>query len=199
MVLVSQAELIDRAIKGQVVSFPTDTVPALAAKPEHAQLIYQLKQRPAEKPLILMAASLDDLEPYIEQNCQIKSDWQAIAQKYWPGALTMVLRASTLVPPEVNRTQTQTIGIRVPNHQQAQRILNQTGVMATTSANISGQKALLTSKEIEQIFTEIAVLEDANPTQHQGSNLPSTIIRWQEGQNWEIIRQGSVFFESNSS
>lgn len=194
MVLVSQAELIERAIRGQVVSFPTDTVPALAVKPKQAQLIYQLKQRSAKKPLILMAASLEDLEPYIEQDCQTKSGWKAIAEEYWPGALTMVLAASKLVPIEINQTQTKTIGIRIPNHPQTQEILNQTGVMATTSANISGQNALLTSKEIEQTFPAIAILADTNPTKNQGSNSPSTIVQWQEGQNWQILRQGSVLF-----
>lgn len=197
MVLVSQTELVRRAIEGQVVSFPTDTVPALAVKPEQAKLIYHLKQRSFKKPLILMAASLADLEPYIEPNCQAESDWNAIAQKYWPGALTMVLVASNLVPQEINQTQTKTIGIRIPNHPQTQAILKQTGVMATTSANISGQSASLTSLEVEQTFAEIAILEDANPTKTQGSNLPSTIIQWQNKKNWQILRQGSVLFELN--
>ncbi len=194
MALVSKAELIDRAIRGQVVSFPTDTVPALAVKPEQAQLIYQLKQRSFKKPLILMAASVADLEPYIEQSCQAKSGWKAIAKKYWPGALTMVLEASELVPQMLNQTNTKTIGIRIPNHSQTQSVLQQTGVMATTSANISGQNALLTSKEIEEIFTEIAILEDTSPTKPQGSNLPSTIVQWQNAKNWQILRQGSVLF-----
>lgn len=195
MVLVSQADLIDRAIQGQVVSFPTDTVPALAVKPEQAQLIYQLKQRAFSKPLILMAASLADLEPYIEQSCQEKSDWKVIAEKYWPGALTMVLAASKLVPLEMNRTKSKTIGIRIPNHPQTQAILQQTGAMATTSANISGQSALLTTRDIEQKFTKISILEDTNPNKTQGSNLPSTIIQWQDEKNWQILRQGSVLFE----
>ncbi len=194
MALVSKAELIDRAVRGQVVSFPTDTVPALAVKPEQAQLIYQLKQRSFKKPLILMAASVADLEPYIEQSCQAKSGWKAIAKKYWPGALTMVLEASELVPQMLNQTNTKTIGIRIPNHSQTQSVLQQTGVMATTSANISGQNALLTSKEIEEIFTEIAILEDTSPTKPQGSNLPSTIVQWQNAKNWQILRQGSVLF-----
>ena len=194
MALVSKAELIDRAVRGQVVSFPTDTVPALAVKPEQAQLIYQLKQRSFKKPLILMAASVADLEPYIEQSCQAKSGWKAIAKKYWPGALTMVLEASDLVPQKLNQTNTKTIGIRIPNHSQTQSVLQQTGVMATTSANISGQNALLTSKEIEETFTEIAILEDTSPTKPQGSNLPSTIVQWQNAKNWQILRQGSVLF-----
>ena len=65
MTLVSQTELIAGAIAGKVVSFPTDTVPALAVKPKFANLIFQIKRRPANKPLILMAASLDDLFPYV--------------------------------------------------------------------------------------------------------------------------------------
>lgn len=195
MVLVSQAELIDRAIRGQVVSFPTDTVPALAVKPEQAKLIYRLKQRSFNKPLILMAASVDDLEPYIDLSCQTESGWKAIAKKYWPGALTMILAASELVPPEINQTNTKTIGIRIPNQPQTQAILQQTGVMATTSANISGQDTLLTSREIDQTFTEIAILEDTKSAKIQRSNVPSTIVQWQDQKTWKVLRQGSVLFE----
>ncbi|VEP16240.1 SUA5/yciO/yrdC domain protein [Hyella patelloides LEGE 07179] len=193
MVLVSQAELIEKAIANCVVSFPTDTVPALAIKPDRAAVLYQVKQRPESKPLILMGASLEDLLPYIEGTTEERERWKAIANRYFPGALTLVLPASALVPAAMNPTNSRTIGIRVPNHQTAQEILSQTGVLATTSANLSGQSSLVTTEAINRVFPQITILEDQTPNKPQGSGLPSTVVQW-TGLNWQILRQGSVNF-----
>lgn len=194
MVLVTQNELIQKAIAGLVVSFPTDTVPALAVKPEKALLLYQIKQRPDNKPLILMGASLKDLLPYIAGTSEEINNWKAIADRYFPGALTLVLPASELVPPEMNPTEAKTIGIRVPNSILAREILRSTGVLATTSANLSGQSSLVTTEAINQVFPQVAILQDATPTKAQGSGLPSTVVKW-TGVTWQLLRQGSVNFE----
>jgi L-threonylcarbamoyladenylate synthase len=189
MVKVSQTELIAGAIAGKVVSFPTDTVPALAVKPELGNLIYQLKQRSATKPLILLGSSIDDLLPYITYDDASLAIWQEIIQQHLPGALTLVLPASDKVPQAINATDTDTVGIRIPNCPAALEILSQTGVLATSSANISGQETLRTMKAIEQAFPSVLVLEKMDLA--SGSGLPSTVILWHE-QQWKIIRQGSV-------
>lgn len=189
MVQVSQTELIAGVIAGKVVSFPTDTVPALAVKPELGDLIYQLKQRSPTKPLILLGSSLDDLLPYVAYHDAELATWQDLIQQHLPGALTLVLPASEQVPPEINATNNNTVGIRIPNCPPAIEILRQTGVLATTSANISGQDALRTGVEIEQAFPSVLVLE--NMDLFSGSGLPSTVVLWQE-QQWKIIRQGSI-------
>lgn len=195
MVLVSQTELIEKAIAGSVVSFPTDTVPALAVKPDNAVLLYKIKQRPSTKPLILMGASITDLFAYVEGSKAEKQTWKAIADFYFPGALTLVLPASVLVPPGMNPTNSQTIGIRIPNCQTARKILQATGALATTSANLSGQASLVTTNEINSTFPEVAVLQDSTPSKPQGSGLPSTVVKWTES-SWQILRQGSVNFDS---
>ena len=79
MPLVTQAELIKNAIAGKVVSFPTDTVPALAVLPEKADLIFEIKQRSTDKPLILMAATIDEIWDYVLGTTQERAVWQAIA------------------------------------------------------------------------------------------------------------------------
>ena len=66
MTQVSTAELVAGAKSGQVISFPTDTVPALAALPEYAELIFTVKQRSLNKPLILMAADSEQIWSYVE-------------------------------------------------------------------------------------------------------------------------------------
>ena len=193
MVQVSQAELISGAIAGKVVSFPTDTVPALAVKPEFGESIYQLKQRPKDKPLILLGASIEDLLPYIKYSTSELAAWQDLMRNHLPGALTLVLPASKKVPSTINFTDSNTVGIRVPNYPMALGILKQTGVLATSSANISGQDTLVTMDAIERAFPSVLVLENLNLPKDRpvGSGLPSTVVRWQN-QTWQVLRQGSI-------
>ena len=189
MVQVSHKELVAGAIAKKVVSFPTDTVPALAVKPERAELIYQLKQRPTHKPLILMGASIADLLPYVDYTPSQLLIWKQLIDRHLPGALTLVLPASVKVPDAVNPT-SDTVGIRVPNHPTSIEILQQTGVLATSSANISGEDTITTMQEIDRAFPTVLVLK----TQTQlatGSGLPSTVVSWQD-RNWQVLRQGSV-------
>lgn len=186
----SQEELVRGAIAGKVVSFPTDTVPALAVKPERAELIYQLKQRPTHKPLILMGASIADLLPYIDYSPSQLVVWRQLIDRYWPGALTLVLPASAKVPDAVNPSDSHTVGIRVPNHPTAIEILQQTGVLATSSANISGEDTITTMQEIDRAFPTVLVLKTQTRLA-TGSGLPSTVVSWQD-RNWQILRQGSV-------
>ena len=189
MVQVSEAKLIKEAIAGQVVSFPTDTVPALAVKPELGESIYQLKQRSTNKPLILLGASIDDLLPYVEYSDAELGIWQDLIWQHLPGALTLVLTASAKVPKAINHTDLNTVGIRIPNCAAALRILKQTGPLATSSANLSGQDTLRSIAAIEDAFPAVSILEtlDLNP----GSGLPSTVVAWQNPE-WKIIRQGSI-------
>jgi L-threonylcarbamoyladenylate synthase len=194
MTIVSQAELITGAIAGKIVSFPTDTVPALAVKPELAESIFQLKQRGSEKPLILMGASLADLLPYLDdRDGKLNNCWQSI-ERYIPGALTLVLAASSLVPPAMKPQTPNTIGIRIPDNDIACTILQQTGALATTSANLSGLPPLETMNEIDRAFPNILVLDrgELDNQQVMGSGLPSTVAKWTET-GWQILRQGSVY------
>jgi len=205
MVQVSIDVLINAAISGEgVVSFPTDTVPALAARPDQAELIFQTKQRRQDKPLILMAATPEALWPYVKGTVEELLIWQRIAQQYWPGALTLVLPASEKVSLAMNPTDPSTIGLRVPNCAIAQYILARTGPMATTSANLSGQPPLLTMAEINTQFPDVLTLFssefDATIT---ASTIPSTVAKWQSNGQWEILRQGAKekpgFFSSPNS
>lgn len=191
-----------------LVSFPTDTVPALATKPEQANLIFAAKKRPPEKPLILMGASLDDLMPYISGSSEEIEIWRSHTQKHWPGQLTLVLPASDRTPSTLNPTQTGTIGIRVPNHPTALALLSQTGPLATTSANLSGQPPLTTQPDIARTFpTALTLAPNAYQTNQQSSGTPSTVALWlgqptqassqqshiQSANQWQILRQGKIY------
>ncbi|MBC5795499.1 L-threonylcarbamoyladenylate synthase [Sphaerospermopsis sp. LEGE 00249] len=185
---VSLEVLINSAKAGKLISFPTDTVPALASLPAQAELIYTAKQRSLDKPLILMAAKAEDLWDYVKGNKTEYQIWQEVVSQYWPGALTLVLPASEKIPQVMNPTDPTTIGIRVPNHPIAQNILAQTGPMATTSVNLSGQPALENRAEIEVNFHDVLTLE---ATEYKGLGIPSTVAKW-TGNDWQILRQGVI-------
>ncbi|HSM81996.1 MAG TPA: L-threonylcarbamoyladenylate synthase [Nodosilinea sp.] len=202
---VSLPELMAAVRSGELISFPTDTVPALAAQPAAGDRIYGAKARPANKPLILMGARWDDLRPYVTGSPAELTRWGAIVARHWPGALTLVLPASPLLPPAINPQNTGTIGLRVPDHPLARHLLAHTGPLATTSANRSGQPPLETMAAIEASFPEVFTLAPAAlaalyqewgtpapaPDQVQGSGLPSTVVGWQ-GSGWQVLRAGAI-------
>ncbi|MDB9312554.1 L-threonylcarbamoyladenylate synthase [Spirulina sp. CS-785/01] len=193
MTQVSLSELIEAAKQGQLVSFPTDTVPALATCPPSAAKIFAAKQRAQTKPLILMGASWEDLLPYVQGTAEEVTLWQAMAQQYWPGALTLVLPASPRLPKTLNPQNPTTIGLRIPASPLACEILAATQPLATTSINRSGEPPLETLAAIETAFREIYTLKhpDVPRDAKMGSGLPSTVAKW-TGKGWEILRQGSV-------
>lgn len=186
-------EIIHTALSGQVVSFPTDTVPALAVSPPYSVLIFAAKKRTFDKPLILMGASAADLWDYVQGTPAEREIWQQMTEKYWPGSLTLVLPASAKVPKSLNPKDPSTIGIRVPNHASAQEILRHTGALATTSANLSGQEPLLTPDAIINTFPSVTVLApaDSQAWGTMNSGQPSTVARW-NGKDWDILRQGAI-------
>jgi L-threonylcarbamoyladenylate synthase len=190
---------IQQIKSGAIGSFPTDTVPALTTLPNYADRIYEIKARSAEKPLILMAADCDDLWPYLNMSdLEAVEQWRSVMDRYFPGALTLVLPKSDR--PELckmNPTESNTIGVRIPNHDLARQLLRQTGPLATTSVNRSGEPALLKVEEIRSNFPELCtlcdqVLEGQSESLTQG--LPSTVIQWM-GIGWTVLRQGAVAFD----
>jgi L-threonylcarbamoyladenylate synthase len=208
---VSLSELVNAAQSGtHLVSFPTDTVPALAVRPDRAGLIFEAKQRSQTKPLILMGGDVADLWAYVSGSEAELALWQQVADQYLPGALTLVLPASDRVPPEMNPTDPSTIGIRVPNHPIARHILSLTQPLATTSVNRSGEPPLETMEEINRHFPNVlTLLPDElnnleqnfyrnNKTPKLSSGVPSTVVKW-TGQDWQVLRQGGVEWRGWSS
>lgn len=197
-------ELIEAARSGdRLISFPTDTVPALAIRPDRAELIFQVKQRSLTKPLILMGSEVADLWQYVTGSPEEHQIWQRIAERYLPGALTLVLPASDRLPPAINPTDPTTVGIRVPNHPIARHLLSHTQPLATTSINRSGDPPLETLAAINQQFPEILTL-NLTEVEHlilpspgdrlPAPGIPSTVVKW-SNDRWEILRQGGVEFE----
>jgi L-threonylcarbamoyladenylate synthase len=188
---VSLNQLITTAKTGNLISFPTDTVPALATLPEQANLIFAAKQRSQSKPLILMVGEITDLWQFVQGTDQELSIWQDVAHRYLPGALTLVLPASPRIPTVMNPLQNQTIGLRVPNCEIARSILRQTGALATTSANLSGESPLLRMADISDRFPQVFTLDLDSDVPTLGQ--PSTVVKWTNF-GWKLLRQGAIKF-----
>ena len=106
--------------------------------------------------------------------------WQQTINQYLPGAITFILPASPKLPSAINPLNPQTVGIRIPANTVACQILQQTGILATTSANLSGEAPLMTMTEVALAFPTVLVLKDdrLDDSLKIGSGMPSTVVKW---------------------
>ena len=172
---------------GLPIIFPTDTLPAIGCLPQFSNIIYELKQRDRDKPLILMGSEHKQLIDYVHESA--KEVYKNIASKYWPGALTMVIPASEKQT-SILTSNDLTIGLRIPNSNMAQSLIRETGPLLTSSANISGFKGSIT---IEGIFLDFPSVKILSPIPwEKSSGKASTIIVWKKSGDWRLIREGEV-------
>ena len=139
-------------INDGVIAYVTDTVWGLGCIPTSQKAvnkIYEIKKRDTKKPLILMSSDVYPLLRYIDNNLPKKA--QILIKKYFPGALTIVLKKSKETPDYITSNM-DTVGIRVPDNQVFADICNSIPnmVLATTSANLSNQPPALTYEEAVQ-------------------------------------------------
>ena len=172
---------------GLPIIFPTDTLPAIGCLPKFSNIIYEFKKRDRNKPLILMGSEQKHLIDYVHESA--KEDYENIASKYWPGALTIVIPASE--KQTLNLTSNDlTIGLRIPNSYMAQSLLRETGPLLTSSANISGFKGSITAEGIALDFPSLKILGPI--PWEKSSGKASTIIFWKKSGDWKLIREGEV-------
>ena len=125
-------------LEGCVVGIPTETVYGLAANaldPQAVKKIFEAKGRPQDNPLIVHIASLDQLELVA---ARVPEAAYKLAAAFWPGPLTMILPKSSRIPREVSAG-LDTVGIRMPAHRTARRIIELSCPLAAPSANTSGK------------------------------------------------------------
>ena len=172
---------------GLPIIFPTDTLPAIGCLPEFSNIIYEFKKRDKNKPLILMGSEHKQLIDYVHKSA--KDDYENIASKYWPGALTMVIPASE--KKTINLTSNDhTLGLRIPNSYMAQTLMRNTGPLLTSSANISGMTGSTTFEGVASDFPSVEILGPI--PWEKSSGKASTIIFWKKSGDWRLIREGEI-------
>lgn len=179
----------DAIADGECIVLPTDTVYGIGADALNSLAVQRLlntKERGRDMPppvLISDSVALPAL-------CQhIPSAAQDLAEKYWPGGLTLILRAQDSLGMDLGETNG-TLAVRVPNQDQTRELLRMTGPMAVSSANKSGYPAALTAQEAaDQLGVEVAVYLDAGPSPVGES---STIIDFVSTTDGKVVRQGAL-------
>ena len=175
---------------GLPIIFPTDTLPAIGCLPRFSNIIYEFKKRDKDKPLILMGSDHKQLIDYV--HISAKKDYENIATKYWPGALTIVIPCSKKNS-AILTSKDFSLGLRIPNSYTAQSLLKDTGPLLTSSANISGSTGSTKAEEITLEFPSVNILGPV--PWEESSGKASTIISWRKNRDWRVIRQGEVLIE----
>ena len=172
---------------GLPIIFPTDTLPAIGCLPKFSNIIYEFKKRDRDKPLILMGSEHKQLTDFVHESA--REDYENIASKYWPGALTIVIPASEKQT-TILTSNDLTLGLRIPDSYMAQSLMRETGPLLTSSANISGFQGSTTVEGIALDFPYVKILGPIPWGKRSGK--ASTIIFWKKSGDWRLIREGEV-------
>ena len=189
--LPANAESIQVALQilreGRLVAFPTDTVygvGALVFDGKAVESIYVAKQRPIEKAIPVLMADAADME---KVGMAIPEVAYQLAARFFPGPLTCLIPKQPTLPESVSATET--VGVRVPDHEVARSLLRAAGPMAVTSANISGQANPSTAQEVlAQLGGRIDLILDGGKTP---GGVPSTLVDC-TGKDLKILREGPI-------
>lgn len=194
IVSASSINVIPRAIEilkaGGLVAFPTDTVygvGALAFDGKAVESIYLAKDRPIEKAIPILIGDSDDLR---KVGTDIPDSAHKLAFRFWPGPLTILVPKRADLPEAVSATDT--VGVRVPDHDLARALLRAAGPMAVTSANISGKQSPVTGEDVyEQLGGRIDLIIDGGKTP---GGVPSTLVDCTTV-GLKVLRDGPISLE----
>ena len=170
--LISQAGKIIK--NGGLVAFPTETVYGLggdALNRESSKKIYAAKGRPSDNPLIVHIADIKDMDAIV---LKVTENALKLAERFWPGPLTMILKKSDRVPLETTGG-LDSVAIRMPVHKTAAAFIKAAGgYVAAPSANISGKPSPTSAKYvIQDMDGRIDMIIDGGDS---GIGLESTIV-----------------------
>ncbi|MGQ7396997.1 L-threonylcarbamoyladenylate synthase [Streptococcus suis] len=172
---------------GGAVILPTETVYGLFAQAlneDAVNRVYQLKQRPRDKAMNLNVSNLNDIY-FFSQNTPFFLE--KLYNRFMPGPLTIILKANKNVPFWVN-SGLNTVGFRLPNHEQTLRLISETGPLIGPSANISGNESGKKFSDIQAQFSvDLPGIEDDQAL----TGIDSTILDL-SGQKARILRQGAI-------
>jgi len=173
---------------GQCIVLPTDTVYGIGAdatSPKAVQGLLDAKQRGRDMPPPIL---LPDADLLPEVAADVPESALALAKAFWPGALTLILKAK--LPLDLGDRPT-TIAVRVPDHDGARALLRATGWLAVSSANVSGQPPAITVAQAQAMLGDsVAVYLDGGPTPGE---VPSTIVDLaSDPETGRVIRQGAM-------
>ena len=174
---------------GGLVAVPTETVYGLAANgldADAVEKIYEVKGRPAYKPLSLMVHGSEEMERYC---LSVPPQAKTLAKRFWPGPLTIVLRARKEIP-SVVLAGGDTVGLRCPDHPKTLELLRLTGLpFAAPSANPSGEESPKSAEKVMEYFD--GAIDGVIDGGQCGIGRESTLISMAETP-YRILRRGAL-------
>ena len=178
--------------RGDVLGMPTDTFYGLAADPLNLRAvdrIYEIKSRNRHKPLSLLIESVDHAE---ELTKDLPDEFYALARRFWPGPLTLIVRAGERLPLKVTAN-TGNVAIRVPAAAIPVAVIRVSGFPITaTSANLHGAAECTTAEAVrDQLRERLSIIVDGGPSARDAA---STIVdlSGESGRPWHIQREGAI-------
>jgi L-threonylcarbamoyladenylate synthase len=160
--------LLNQAVQllrdGGVVAFPTDTVYGVGVdplQPKAVRKLYRIKGRPEDKPIAILLGSIEDVARVAQTPSRTFS---RLAERFWPGGLTLIVEARDL-PPEITAGGS-TVGVRMPDHPLTLELLRGFGgPIATTSANRSGENPATSAEDVDaQLGNLVNLIVDGGDT-----------------------------------
>ncbi len=187
--LKKSAELLKN---GEVVGIPTETVYGLAANAfdENAvRKIFEAKGRPSDNPLIVHISKFEDLSPLVKE---IPEKVKAMADAFWPGPLTMIMKKSERISNVVSGN-LDTVAVRMPKSEYARAIIENCGLpLAAPSANLSGSPSPTNAKYVfDDMNGRIPLIVDGGASE---IGVESTVITFAEDPP-RLLRPGGVTLE----
>lgn len=175
--------------EGKILVVPTDTVYGIcsdATNEKAVDKIFRIKNRNKNNPLNILVSSVDMAKKYTKNFNKIA---ETLANKFWPGALTMVFEKNDLIPKIVTANK-ETIGVRIPDNEVTLNIINELNLpIACPSANISGRPSGTVVEDIKSDFKDnVDIYIDCGPSK---IGIESTIVKINEN-SVEILRQGKI-------
>ena len=175
---------------GKVVAIPTDTFYGLAVDPVNlraVEKIYELKTRVKHKPLSLLIATASQA---YELARDIDARFDRLAERFWPGPLTLIVRASSRLPLR-STANTGNVALRVPDCVIPRTIVEKLGLPITaTSANLQGLPECNHAACVrDQIGDRIPLIVDGGPT---GGTTATTIVDLSSDGPWQVLREGAI-------
>jgi L-threonylcarbamoyladenylate synthase len=181
----------DQIRAGEVLGMPTDTFYGLAADPFNLRAVdrvYEIKSRSRHKPLSLLIGDVDQAE---ELARPLPEAFYDLARKFWPGPLTIIVRAASRLPLKVTAN-TGNVALRVPSAAIPLAVVKAASIPITaTSANLSGASECTTAVAVrDQLQNRISIIVDGGTSPR---DIPSTIVDLTDDKgDWRILREGAI-------
>ncbi len=186
----SEIQKIIRVLnQGGVVIYPTDTAFGIGCridKKDSIKKLFDIRRRPYNQAVPVLFNSIDMINKYVQN---IDEEVNKLMDKYWPGALTIILPAKIENISDLVRGGGETIGVRIPNHKAILQVINEIGIpILAPSANFHGEKTPL---KFEDLDKEIIGKVDYVLRGECSVKQPSTVIDCSVGK-WRIVRKGAI-------